>query len=293
MRIRTALRDGAELVKLRIQLLALAVAAASLWLAQRAAGETFDGGMLARLLLGMALVCSGAAALNEALEADLDARMERTRHRPIPAGRVSRKHVLAGAVASAGAGVAWLAWQVNASTAGLALAMLLAYDFVYTPLKRASALNTVVGAVPGAMPALVGWSAAGRGLGSVAWALFAILFLWQIPHFLSIAWLYRDDFRRAGLAMITARDHGGRATSRQALAWTLALVPASLLPTLRGGAGPVYFWGALALSLAFLAAALRFSGACSRARARSLLRASVLYLPLLLTLLVADAARSG
>lgn len=283
------LRDAAELIKLRIQAMALLVAVAALWLASRHNGAAFDAAVLPHLLAGFALVCSGAAALNQVLEADVDARMQRTRLRPIPAGRIARRTVLALSLTAAAAGVAWLAWRVNPLCAGLSLTMLAVYDFAYTPLKRITPLNTIVGAFPGAMPALVGWSAAGYGLDFVAGMLFAILFLWQIPHFIAIAWIHREDYRRAGFRMITLADAEGRASGRQAVSWALALVPASLLPSL-AGAGPAYFCGALLLSLGFLAAALRFRLGSSLPRARSLLRVSLVYLPLLLLLLAADAA---
>ena len=283
-------RDYAVLCKARIQVMALAVAGCAAWLAAVQNDAPFAWGLLPHLAGGFALVCCAAAALNQVLEADLDARMERTRQRPLPAGRIRRGEALAFSLACAAVGSTWLAWFVNPLCAGLSLTMLATYDFVYTPLKRITPLTTVVGAFPGAMPVLVGWSAAGYGLDFVAGMLFAILFLWQIPHFIAIAWIYREDYRRAGLAMITLADAEGRASGRQAVSWALALVPASLLPSFAGGAGPLYFLGALLLSLLFLGAALRFSLGSSLPRARVLLRASLAYVPLLLLLLVADTA---
>ncbi len=286
----------AELTKLRIQGVAIPAALAAQWLAQ---GERLLPGPALALSAGLFLTCSGAACLNQVLEADTDALMERTRSRPIPSGRVRRESALVFGLLACALGVSWFSWMVGPLAAWLALAMVVLYDFVYTPLKRITPLNTAVGAVPGALPVLIGWAAAGKGLDPVAWTLFGILFLWQFPHFMAIAWLHREDYERAGLRMVTARGIARRVSGQRALSYALALVPVSLLPTLNGGAGRLYFYGALVLSLLFLLFALRFSLAVQTPegtpapRARGLLHASLLYLPLLFALLIADSAMAA
>jgi protoheme IX farnesyltransferase len=183
-----------------------------------------------------------------------------------------------------------LAATVNLLTSLLALATVLLYVGVYTPLKRMTPLNTMVGAIPGAIPPMMGWTAVTGEAGLPAWVLFAILFLWQLPHFLAIAWIFRDDYRLGGFPMLPVLDPDGLATGRQAALYCAALVPVSLIPTFLGLAGPVYFFGALVLGLAFLAAALAMAVRRRGKEARRVLLASVTYLPLLLTLLVADRA---
>lgn len=282
--------DLAELAKARIQVMAVGAALAAAWLA---GGNQLPVGMALNLVIGMVLTCTGAAALNQVIEAPIDALMARTRNRPIPAGRMSRETALVFALGTAVAGTTWLTWTLNPLTGVLALAMLVLYDFVYTPLKRHTSLNTVIGAIPGAMPVLVGWAAAGQGLGPIAWILFGILFLWQFPHFMAVAWIHREDYARAGLAMLPVVPMGDSMSRRQAVLYALALVPVSLLPAFSAGAGSVYFFGALLLSLSFLAFALRFWLGGSLVRARSLMRASLVYLPLLLVLLLVESARAA
>ncbi|KAA3606114.1 MAG: protoheme IX farnesyltransferase [Planctomycetota bacterium] len=279
------LRDLAVLGKLRIQFFAIGAALVSLSLALEGMPSL---SLSLRLTAGLLLVCGGAAALNQALEADTDALMERTRVRPIPAGRMAAQTVFWASLAVAAAGCLWLAWQVDPLTGALAALMVILYDFVYTPLKRRTSLNTLVGAVPGAFPVLLGWSAAGQGLNPTAWVLFGILFVWQFPHFMAVAWLLREDYRRAGLRMISVGDIGARLTGRQAANYALLLVPVSLLPSLTAGAGSLYIIGALSLSLAFLATSLYFWQGSSFSQARLLMRASLLYLPSLLALMVVD-----
>jgi len=284
------IRDLLVLTKARVQVLALAVAGLAAWLACLEAGATLPPLRLASLLVGFALVCSAAAAMNQALEADVDARMARTAHRPVAAGRMQPTPVLAWAALAAVLGLLVLAAGTTPLAATLALAMLASYVFLYTPLKRVTVWNTVVGAFPGAMPVLVGWAAAGFGLDFVAGILFAILFLWQVPHFMAVAWIHREDYRRAGLRMLGTRDLGNRLAGHQAVSWALALVPVSLLPSLLGTAGMAYFAGALLLSVGFLAAALLFGRGGTLPRARLLLHSSLAYLPLLLALLAVDRA---
>jgi len=248
-----------------------------------------SGGRAELLLLavvGTTLVAAGTNALNQLYERDVDALMRRTQRRPLPARRLS---VPAGALFGWGcgaAGVAWLVGFTNLTTAALAALTLVSYVFCYTPLKRKSTLSTLVGAVPGALPIVGGWTAAGGRLGVEAWALFWIMFLWQMPHFLSLAWIYREDYRRAGLRMLSVSDGDGRETFRQASLYALALLPVSLVPALLGVSGPVYFLGALTLSLWLLSRTVVARRERTAKSAVRLFAASNLYLPVLLLLLV-------
>ena len=274
-----------ELTKPRITQLVLLTAAAGFYLGARG---TVDLGLLAHTLLGTALVAAGTNAFNQLRERDVDARMRRTQGRPLPSGRVTPRAAGAFAGIISLAGVAYLAWKVNLLTAGLATLTLASYVLLYTPLKRKTSLNTLIGAVPGALPIVGGWTAAGGDLGPAVLALFWILFLWQLPHFLALAWIYRDDYRRGGLAMLSVADPEGHAIARMTLAYAAALVPVSLVPTLLGVTGPLYFFGALALGLAYAGASARMSPAPTTARAWRLFLVSIVYLPALLTLMVLD-----
>jgi protoheme IX farnesyltransferase len=239
-------------------------------------------------MLGTGLVSAGASALNHLLERETDARMRRTSRRPLPAGRLDPDQVLLFGVTLAVAGLAVLAFLVELLAALLGATALAGYVFVYTPLKRRSSLATVVGAVPGAIPPMMGWAAVRGELDPGSWVLFGILFLWQLPHFLAIAWLCRDDYARAGLPMLTVFDRDGTRTARQAVLYCAALLPVSLLPSALGLAGAVYFLGTLILGLAFLGFCLAFARWLSAASARRLLVASVLYLPALLAIMMID-----
>jgi protoheme IX farnesyltransferase len=242
--------------------------------------------LMMHTLLGTALLASGAAALNQLLERDLDSRMRRTEDRPLPVGRLTPEAVLVVGGFCAVAGLVYLALTVNLITSLLGGITLLSYLFIYTPLKRVTTLNTAIGAIPGALPPLMGWSAA-RGEVTVAgWSLFAILFFWQLPHFLAIAWLYREDYARAGFAMVPVFDPDGRRTSRQAISHTLGLLPISLFPFAFGLAGVTYLVGALALGLLFLWFAIQFARHLTNGHARQLFFVSIIYLPLLLGLMV-------
>jgi protoheme IX farnesyltransferase len=279
------LADLRELTKPRITVLVLVTAAAGYLLDP---GVVADAALLAWTLVGTALLASGAAALNQVLERSTDALMERTASRPLPSGRLDANVALAFGVLLCLSGLVALLAFVNPLTAMLGAVTVALYAFVYTPLKRLTSLSTLVGAIPGAMPTLMGWAAAHDGLGLGAWALFAILFLWQMPHFLAIAWMYRDDYRRAGFPILSTTDPSGVRTGLQAVLYAAALVPVSLLPTLFGYAGAVYWIGALVLSLGLVAVALAFASSRSRASARRLLLASVLYVPALLPVLFVD-----
>ena len=242
-------------------------------------------------LLGTALVACGASALNQWLERDPDSRMRRTEHRPLPSGRLTPDQVLViGAVLSA-AGLLELMLAVNKLTAALGAITLASYVFIYTPLKRITTLNTLIGAIPGAIPPLMGWTAARNEVSAAGWSLFAILFLWQLPHFMAIAWLYREDYARGGFKMLPIIDPDGRRTAAQAVCHSIGLIPVSLFPALLGVAGIVYFAGAILLSVAFLIFAIQFSRDLSPERARRLFIASIVYLPVLLGLLVIDKVK--
>lgn len=243
-------------------------------------------------LLGTALVSGGTAALNMYLERELDGRMRRTAERPLPAGRMRPGTALAVGVGLAASGGAYLFLFVNGLSSLLALATLATYLAIYTPLKRRTELCTFLGAFPGAAPPVIGWAAARGTLGVEAAALFAILFLWQFPHFLAIAWMYRSDYTRAGMRMLPAADVEGVATFRRIVLFTAALVPASLLPTLLGMGGPVYFAGAAVLGAAFLGSGVWAARHRTGWHARVLLHASVAYLPLLWALLALDSRSS-
>jgi protoheme IX farnesyltransferase len=238
-------------------------------------------------MAGTALLCGGASALNQYAERDADARMTRTSRRPLPAGRLRPEEAMVFGLALSGAGLALLVF-VNPLTLALGAASLAIYVLVYTPLKRVTSLSTVVGAVPGALPPLMGWAAARGSLGAAGLGLFAILFLWQLPHFLAIGWLYRDDYARGGFAMLSVADPNGSSSGRQAVLYATALLPVTLASGLLAAAGKGYLWGALLLGLAFLGCAAVFAWRRTAPAARLLFFSSVLYLPLVLGLMVFD-----
>jgi protoheme IX farnesyltransferase len=247
-----------------------------------------DYALMLHTLLGTCLLAAGAAALNEWFERDLDRLMRRTEDRPIPAGRIHPDQAMMLGGALAGAGLIYLAFLVQPLTALLGAATLICYLCLYTPLKRVTSLNTMIGAIPGALPPLMGWTAARNELTGEGWALFAILFFWQIPHFLAIAWMYRDEYEKAGFVMLPSVDPGGFRTGRQAVSHTLGLLIVSLTPFLAGLAGRLYLFGAVILGAMFVFYAVQFSRQLTRQRARQLFLVSILYLPLLLGLMVFD-----
>lgn len=276
--------DYFALTKPRLNFLVVATSAAGYYLGS--AGV--DAVMMAAAVAGTALVAGGAAVLNQVYERDTDALMRRTRSRPLPDGRVPPADARLFGLALSGAGLALLAARANLLAMALALATLLVYLVVYTPLKRRSSLATLVGAVPGALPALIGWTASHGSIAVGGAALFAIVFLWQIPHFMAISWLYRDDYRNAGFPMLPVVDPNGHRAGRQAVIYAAALVPCSLVPTLVGLSGPIYFGIALVLGVALLLLALRFAAHRHDATARVLFVASITYLPLLWIAMIAD-----
>ena len=247
-----------------------------------------DASLLVHTLIGVALVAAGTNAFNQLRERDVDGRMRRTQGRPLPSGRLSPGAAGAFAGVISLGGVVYLAGAVNFLTAGLAGLTLASYVLLYTPAKRRTTLNTLIGAVPGALPIVGGWTAAGGALGPAVAALFWILFLWQLPHFLALAWIYREDYRRGGLAMLPVGDPDGRHTGRMVLLYALALLPVSLVPTLLGVTGAGYFFGALILGLGYAAASAAMSRAATEPRAWRVFLMSIVYLPGLLTLMVLD-----
>ncbi len=277
--------DYVELTKPRITLMVVITTAAGYLMGAPAGGSLL---VLLHTIVGTALVASAASALNQWMERDTDGRMERTRGRPLPAGRMEPTAALAFGVVVGTAGTVYLGFCVNRLTAGLGLGTLLLYVLAYTPMKRVSSLCTIVGAVPGALPPVMGWAAARNDLSVGAWVLFALLFLWQMPHFLAIAWIYRDEYRLGGQPMLPVLDPEGVRTGRQIVLYCLALLPVSLLPTVIGLSGEIYFAGAFLLGLLYLAAGLHVAWQRSEDAARLLVRISVVYLPVLLGLMAAS-----
>ena len=243
---------------------------------------------LVEAIVGTALVAGGAAGLNQVYERETDGLMWRTRKRPVAAGRLTVKESTIFSLALSAAGLAMLATSANLLAAGLALLTLISYNVVYTPMKRRSQLATLVGAVPGALPPMIGWAAAQGRLTPEAWALFAIVFVWQIPHFMAIAWLYRDDFRRAGFPLLPVVNTDGKSTARQAVIFSVLLLPISLVPFLLHAAGAIYAAGAIAGGLGILALSMSFASQRIDERARRLFLASITYLPILWVLLIGD-----
>jgi len=271
-----------ELTKPRITSLIVLTSAAGFCLASR----SVDYVALLSAMTGIALLSSGIATLNQYMERDLDGLMRRTADRPLPSGKLAPWEALWFGVGLTVLAEVYLAVLVNPLTALLGLFVIAGYLFGYTPLKTRTSLSTMVGAFPGAVPPLIGWTAARGELSVEAWVLFAILFLWQFPHFLAIAWMYREDYGRAGILMLPVVEPEGRVTGQQIVAYTVMLLPVSLLPTALGISGRVYFYGAIVLGLLFLYSSIRAAFSQSRQQARRLLLASVLYLPLLFILMV-------
>ncbi len=244
--------------------------------------------LLCHAVFGTALVAGGTAALNHYVEREHDAKMRRTANRPLPSGRLSALEALMFGAGIAMAGILYLAVLVNWLSSLLGLVTLLSYLFIYTPLKRQTTWATFVGAFPGAAPVLIGWAAMTGSLSVGAWALYALLFVWQFPHFLAIAWIYREDYARAGMLMLPARDPQGDVAFRQILGYSLLLIPVSLLPTLLGMTGSVYLWSAAVLGLGFLYFAWRASQDRTKLGARLLLHVTVIYLPVVYAVMVAN-----
>lgn len=282
---RPAVADYLALAKPRITLLVVLTTLVGF---QAAAPRASDGTTLLATLLGTGLLAAGASALNMLLERRTDALMHRTRNRPLAAGRLRPVEGLGFGLLLSLLGLWVLLWLAGSLAAAVALVTWSSYLFLYTPLKTRSSLSTIVGAFPGALPPVIGWAAARGSLEPGAFVLFAIVFLWQIPHFLAIAWIYREDYARAGLPMLPVLDRDGRMTGRQAVANTVALVLVSLTPTAAGMAGNVYLVGALLLGLGLLGIATHAAVVRTLESARRLFLASVLYLSALCSLLLLD-----
>jgi protoheme IX farnesyltransferase len=277
-----------DLIKARLTTLVLLTTAVGFYLGWQGAMNWL---LLLNTLAGTALVAAGASALNQWLERDYDAKMPRTQNRPLPSGRMQPATVVLFGGVSSVAGLIYLAIAANLLTSVLGAITLVSYVFIYTPLKRVTWLNTLVGAIPGALPPLMGWTAARNELSGEGWALFAILAFWQLPHFFAIAWIYRDQYAKAGFVMLPNVDLDGKYTGQQTVSNALALFIVSICPYLLRMAGSLYLAGAVILGVAFLFYSVRFSRQLTLSRARHLFLASVLYLPLLLTLMVFDKVK--
>ena len=283
--IRQRLFEYAELTKPRLTALVLVTAAAGFWMGMRSMAQL---SWLVPLLFGIALAVGGANALNQWSERVPDSLMQRTKRRPLPSGRLHPEEARRFGLLLSIGGVLCLAVFVNLLTAALTTLSIASYVFFYTPLKRMTPLCTLVGAIPGALPPLIGWAGARAALSIEAWALFAILFVWQLPHFLAIAMLYRDDYARAGFQMLPVLDGDGMATARETVLYGLVLLPVSLFPAFLGLAGWAYFLSAFLLSTMLFLISVRAALRRSMASTRQLFHASVLYLPLLLGVLSLD-----
>ena len=278
-------RDYLELSKSRIVLMVLITTAAGYLFA----ADTVNPLLMLNALVGTALVAAGTNALNQYVEREHDGKMQRTRSRPLPAGRITPRAALLFSSAIAVIGTVYLGLTVNWLTAALGAFTLTSYIFVYTPLKRVSTICTIIGAVPGAIPPLMGWTAATNGLALGGWIVFGILFLWQLPHFMAISWLYREDYARGGFVMLSTLDENGAAVARQAVFYTLALLPVSIAPAVFGLTGMAYLVGATLSGLALFWAAVRFAFDRSTGNARRVFMISNLYLLTVMLLLVVNA----
>jgi protoheme IX farnesyltransferase len=282
-RRRTA--DFVELTKPRIVVMVLITTFVGFFMGISGAADYLA---LFHTLLGTALVAGGTLALNQLMEREADAKMERTKMRPLPEGRVQPVEALLFGAAITVGGLLYLTLLVNTLSAAVTCAIVVSYLFAYTPLKLKTSLCMLVGAVPGALPPVIGWAAARNSVDLEAWVLFAIMFLWQMPHSLAIGWLYREDYARAGFQLLPVLDPEGKSTGRQTVSNCLALLTVGLLPTLIGFTGVVYFFSAFALGVMFLWYGIGLARACSRDAARRLLFASLVYLPVLLAVMAFD-----
>lgn len=280
-------RDLMELVKARLTLLVLLTTAVGFYLG---AEGPMNWILLVQTVLGTAAAAAGAAALNQWWERRLDALMQRTQSRPVPAGRMRPIEALVIGSTLSIVGVTYLAFVCNALSAALAAMTIIIYIFAYTPLKLVSTFNTALGAVPGALPPMIGWAAARGTLNAGAWMLFAILFIWQLPHFFAIAWMYRDDYARAGFQMISSDDRTGERSASQSVFFCMILMIIAGLPAYLGIATVFYLIAELILGVLFVAAAMRFLKTRARSDARRLFLTSIIYLPLLLAALVLSKA---
>ncbi len=282
---KSVMRDYFDLSKPGIGFYSLITTVTAFWLAT---SGPINFILLLHTIIATGLVTAGGGALNQVLEMKIDSQMHRTEKRPLPAGRVSALSGLIFGVVTSILGTTYLLLAVNAISALLAIGTLVGYLFVYTPSKRYTSLSTIIGAFPGAIPILIGWVAVTGNIDLRGWTLFAILFLWQIPHFLAIAWMYRKDYARAGFPMLTVIEPEGLSAAHQSVIYLVALVPISLFPTRLGLTGEVYFIGALVLGLGFLASGVMVAIKRTNTSARQMLFASIIYLPVLLLLMIID-----
>lgn len=283
----TYLNAYIELTKPRILILVLVTTTLGFFLGAKGIPSFLD---LAYLLTGASLVCAGSSALNQYLERDVDCLMLRTKNRPIPLGIVRPSEALSYGVILILTGIILLYLKINILTAFLSLLTAFLYVLVYTPLKKVSWLNTTIGSIPGAIPPMGGWAAATNNLDLGAWVLFLILFLWQHPHFYAIAWMFKDDYKRVGFKMLPVVEPDGQSTFKQIFWYSLLLIPVSLMPTLIGMSGKLYFAGAAIMGIIFFVMGKRLGQSKSIHDARALLKASVVYLPILLLLIVLDVS---
>jgi protoheme IX farnesyltransferase len=292
-------RDYAELTKLRVTTLVVMTAWCGYYFGALQSGVSPLSWGLLHALAGIGLIAGGTAALNEVMEFEVDGRMRRTAQRPIPAGRMTRLHAFTTGLAMTLGGAVYLGLVMNALTGWLSLATAAVYLAAYTPLKKVHPICTFVGAFPGAMPGVLGWTAVRGRLDWGAAIMFAIVFFWQFPHFFSIAWLYREDYAAGAIRMLPVVEEDGRSTARQIVAYSIALIPVTLAPAITGMAGRVYGVAALAMGLALLYVGVRLAAldapitaAVSKQRARQLLQATVFYLPLLFIAMMLDSISS-
>ncbi len=274
-----------ELTKPRIAFMLVLTSAAGFYLGTKG---SFDAVVFVNAMIGICLLAFGVATLNQYIEKDIDALMDRTAKRPLPTGKISSNEALVFGILQTAVAEIYLYFLVNPLTAVLGVTVIVGYVLMYTPLKTRTSASTAIGAIPGAMPPLMGWTAASNEITIGAWALFAMLFLWQFPHFLAIAWMYRKQYAKAGILMLPVVEPSGRITARQIVLFTIMLVPISLAPFFLGFAGIIYLIGGTLLGIWFLVESVLMARAKTDERARRLLLVSVIYLPLIFGLLVFD-----
>ncbi len=274
-----------ELTKPRIAFMLVLTSAAGFYLGTKG---SFDFALFVNAMIGIGILAFGVATLNQYIERSTDALMDRTKNRPLPSMRLTPSEALIFGIAQCAVAEIYLYFLVNPLTAGLGLVVIVGYVFLYTPLKTRTSASTAIGAIPGAMPPLMGWTASANEVTLGAWSLFVVLFLWQFPHFLAIAWMYKEQYAKAGILMLPVVEPAGRITARQIVLFAIMLVPASLAPFFLGFAGLVYLIGATLLGVWFLYESVSMARAKSVEKARRLLMVSVLYLPLIFGLLVLD-----
>jgi heme o synthase len=283
--VRERIAAFVELTKPRIAFMLVLTSAAGFYIGTKG---SFDVALFVNSMIGILLLAFGVATLNQYIERDTDALMDRTAKRPIPTSRISANEALVFGILQCAVSEIYLYFLVNPLTAVLGLTVIVGYVFLYTPLKTRTSASTAIGAIPGAMPPLMGWTAAANEVTIGAWALFALLFLWQFPHFLAIAWMYKEQYAKAGIKMLPVVEPDGRITARQIVLFAIMMVPVSLAPFFLGFAGLIYLIGATILGVWFLFESVKTARAKTVERARRLLMVSVLYLPLIFGLLVVD-----